>query len=70
LEGILEREWASAVVYQDDLGTDDWIVAAMDERSLGIALTVFGGPRARERALEYAAEKYSSYQLLTMSYHQ
>jgi hypothetical protein len=58
--GSLHRVAAFAVVYQGYLGDDDWVVEALDSHGDGgIYATVFAGPSAKERALEYAEEKYS-----------
>lgn len=58
--GALRRVAAFAIVYQGYLGADDWVVEALDsDGDGGIYTTVFSGPSAKERALEYAEEKYS-----------
>lgn len=58
--GSLHRVAAFAIVYEGYLGDDDWVVEALDSRGDGgIYATVFSGPSAKERALEYAEEKYS-----------
>ena len=58
--GSLCRVAAFAIVYQGYLDDDDWVVEALDSQGDGgIYATVFSGPSAKERALEYAGEKYS-----------
>jgi hypothetical protein len=62
--GTLRRVAAVATVYQGDVGPDDWVVEALDSTGDGgIFVTIFAGPLARERALEYAQEKYSGLEL-------
>jgi hypothetical protein len=64
--GSLRRVAAFATVYQGYVAQDDWVVESFDADGGGDAyLTVFSGPRARERALEYAAEKYPGFELRT-----
>src|SRR5687767_6309989 len=50
--GEIGRLPALATVFQDT-ETGDWVVSARDTAEDGIHITVFNGPRARERALEY-----------------
>jgi hypothetical protein len=59
----MEREPLRAVVYeQHDKDADDaWAVEAIAENGQGdIFTTVFYGPHARERAVEYAHAKYET----------
>jgi hypothetical protein len=63
LSGSLKRIAALATVFKDTESAD-WIVSALDASGDGgIYVTVFSGPSARERATEYAREKYSGLQL-------
>ena len=58
--GTVGRVAAFAVVYRGYVNDDDWVVEALDSHGDGgIYVTVFVGPKAKERALEYAGEKYS-----------
>jgi hypothetical protein len=58
--GTIHRVAAFAIVYKGYLSDDDWVVEAIDSQGDGgIYATVFAGPSAKERALEYAEEKYS-----------
>lgn len=58
--GTLRRVAAVATVYRGDVGPDDWVVEALDSSGDGgIFVTIFAGPLAKERAHEYAREKYS-----------
>jgi hypothetical protein len=62
--GSLRRVAAFATVYQGYVSHDDWVVESFDADDSGEAyLTVFSGPQARERALEYATEKYPGFEL-------
>ena len=62
--GELRRVAAVATVYQGDLSPDDWVVTSIDSGGDGgIFVTVFSGPLARNRAMEYAREKYSRLRL-------
>ncbi len=59
--GELRRVAALAIISQSGA---TWLVGAVDSsgngRFYGVAFT---GPQARERAIEYAGEKYSGYRL-------
>jgi hypothetical protein len=58
--GTVSRVAAFAIVYKGYVGEDDWVVETLDSHGDGgIYVTVFAGPQAQERALEYAEEKYS-----------
>jgi hypothetical protein len=58
--GTLRRVAAFAIVYKGYVGEEDWVVETLDSHGDGgIYVTVFAGPLAKERALEYAEEKYS-----------
>ena len=58
--GTVQRVAAFAIVYKGFVGEEDWVVETLDSRGDGgIYVTVFAGPQAQERALEYAEEKYS-----------
>jgi len=62
--GTIRRVAAFATVYQGFLTPDDWVVETLDSAGDGgIYITVFCGPKAKERAVEYAEEKYSGVQL-------
>lgn len=62
--GTIRRVAAVAIVYQGYLSPDDWVIETLDAAGDGgIYVTVFSGPKARERAIEYAEEKYSGFQL-------
>jgi hypothetical protein len=64
--GTLRRVAAFAIVYQGHLNDEDWVVEALDsDGDGGIYATVFSGPLAKERALEYAEEKYSGVEVRT-----
>jgi hypothetical protein len=63
-EGTITRVPALATVYQSERDSTDWCVGSLDSSGEGsIFTTVFLGPFARERALEYAREKYSGFQV-------
>lgn len=55
--GELERVAALALVYPAE--HSGWVVRAVISRTSCEEVTGFLGPTARQRALEYAAEKYS-----------
>lgn len=58
--GTVRRVAAFAIVYKGYVGEEDWVVETLDSHGDGgIYVTVFAGPQAQERALEYAEEKYS-----------
>jgi hypothetical protein len=58
--GTVGRVAAFAIVYQGYINDDDWVVESLDSHGDGgIYVTVFVGPQAKARALEYAGEKYS-----------
>jgi hypothetical protein len=62
--GTLRRVAAIATVYKGDTDPEDWVVESIDSTGDGgIFITAFSGPLAKERALEYAMEKYSGLQL-------
>lgn len=62
--GEIARVGAVATVYKGDVDPEDWVVEAIDSSGDGgIYVTVFSGPLARERAVEYAREKYSGLRL-------
>lgn len=62
--GTIRRVAAFATVYQGFLSPDDWVVETLDSAGDGgVYVTVFFGPKAKERALEYAEEKYSGVQV-------
>jgi hypothetical protein len=62
--GAVKRVAAIAVVLETTEG-DEWVVASLDSSGgKGIYETVFTGPFAKERALEYAGEKYSGYRVM------
>ena len=64
--GTVRRVAAFAIVYQGYLGDNDWVVETLDSHGDGgIYTTVFSGPLAKERALEYAEEKYSEVEVRT-----
>ena len=64
--GTIGRVASFAVVYQGYVNQDDWVVEALDSHGDGgIYVTVFVGPQAKERALEYAGEKYSGVEVRT-----
>jgi hypothetical protein len=59
-EGQIARVAALATVYPSARDPADWCVESLDSSGEGsIYTTVFLGPFARDRALEYAREKYS-----------
>lgn len=63
-EGALTRVAALATIYQGDMQPDDWCVSTLHAGGDGgIYVTIFSGPEARERALEYATAKYSGFVL-------
>lgn len=62
--GTIKRVAAVATVCPGAEDPSDWFVESTDAAGEGSIFTVvFLGPRARERALEYAQEKYSGVQL-------
>jgi hypothetical protein len=62
--GTIRRVAAFATVSQGYLSENDWVVETLDSAGDGgVYVTVFSGPKARERALEYAEEKYSGARL-------
>lgn len=62
--GHLSRVAALATVYPGEPRTEEWVVSALDSSGDGgIYLTTFSGPWAKERAIEYAGEKYSGFRL-------
>lgn len=62
--GALKRIAAVAAVYKGGGGPEDWVVETIDSTGDdGICVTVFVGPDAKERAIEYASEKYSGLRL-------
>jgi hypothetical protein len=62
--GTVKRVAALATVYRDG---DEWVVESIDsDGDGGIYFTAFSGPRAERRALEYAQEKYSGFQLSSL----
>lgn len=62
--GTIRRIAAFATVSQGYLSENDWVVETLDSTGDGgVYVTVFSGPKAKERALEYAGEKYSGVQL-------
>jgi hypothetical protein len=64
--GTLRRVAAFATVYQGYVTRDDWVVESFDADGSGeVYITVFSGPHARERAIEYAEEKYPGFELRT-----
>lgn len=64
--GNVRRVAAVAIVYQGYISEADWVVEALDSHGDGgIYTTVFSGPSAKERALEYAGEKYSGVEVRT-----
>jgi hypothetical protein len=64
--GALRRVAAFAIVYQGYVGEDDWVVETLDSHGDGgFYVIVFSGPSAKERALEYAGEKYSGVEVRT-----
>jgi len=61
--GTLRRVASLATVYPGE-EPDEWIVSALDSSGDGgIYAAAFSGPLARERAIEYAREKYSGLRL-------
>lgn len=62
-EGALRRVASLATVERGD-DPEEWIVSALDSSGDGgIYSTIFTGPLARDRAIEYAQEKYSGFEL-------
>lgn len=62
--GELRRVASVATVYPAEDGSAAWVVSALDSSGDGgIFDTIFSGPEARTRALEYAREKYAGLQL-------
>jgi hypothetical protein len=62
--GTLRRVAAFATVYQGYVSVDDWVVESFDSEGSGEPyITVFSGPKAKERAIEYATEKYPGFEL-------
>lgn len=62
--GRLRRIAALATVSPGEPGTGEWIVSALDSSGDGgIYIAAFSGPLAKDRAIEYAREKYSGLQL-------
>lgn len=60
--GNLRRVASLATVCLGEPGTDEWVVSSLDSSGDGgIYITTFSGPFAKERAIEYAREKYSGY---------
>ena len=61
--GMLRRVASLATVSPGE-EADEWVVSALDSSGDGgIYITAFSGPLARERAIEYAREKYSGLRL-------
>lgn len=55
----LQRIHARAEVYKDDPQPGDWMVSSLAKSGDGgIYCTIFAGPDARARAIEYAEAKY------------
>lgn len=64
--GTVRRVAAFAIVYKGYVGEEDWVVETLNSHGDGgIYVTVFAGPQAQERALEYAEEKYSGVEVRT-----
>lgn len=64
--GTIRRVAAFAIVYKGYVGENEWVVETLDSHGDGgIYVTVFAGPQAKERALEYAEEKYSGVEVRT-----
>jgi hypothetical protein len=62
--GSLERSELSAEIAKVPGFPVTWAVEAIDMDTDGdIHATLFSGPEARDRAEEYAAAKYASYQM-------
>jgi hypothetical protein len=61
--GTIERVAAIAVV-AEGLQDEEWIVTSIGSGGEALYQTIFTGPSSMERALEYAAEKYSGYRLI------
>lgn len=58
--GTVVRVASLAKVYPHPQEPGDWMVGALDSSGDGgIYTTVFSGPNAKERALEYAQAKYA-----------
>jgi hypothetical protein len=62
--GTLIRVPAMAHVIPSDDSPNEWCVDSLDASGEGsFFTTVFLGPSARERAIEYAQEKYAGFQV-------
>ena len=60
--GTLRRVASLATLYQED--ADTWAVESVDSSGDGsLYVTAFHGPDARERASEYARQKYSGFRV-------
>ena len=60
----LRRVHTRAEIHKDDPQPRDWMVWSLDvSGDGGIYCTIFAGPSARERAIEYAEAKYHEVRL-------
>lgn len=61
---VMRKIETCAEVYKGDVNPDDWVVWSLDvSGDGGIFSTIFSGPCARERAVEYANQKYAEFRL-------
>jgi hypothetical protein len=56
-----------ARVFEDRLYPSDWRVEWVDDDG-GEELAIFGGPKARERAMRYADRQYGQFEEVTYPY--
>jgi hypothetical protein len=62
--GTIRRVAAFATVSQGYVTAEDWVVESVDSNGSGETyVTVFSGPQAKVRALEYATQKYPGFEL-------
>ena len=63
LGGYVQRIKTNAEVYKGDVDPNDWVVWSLDESGDGgIFTSIFSGPDAEQRAIEYARLKYAEFQ--------
>jgi hypothetical protein len=63
MPGGFGRMIEPAYVFEDRQSPDDWHVQWTDDDG-GIEVAIFSGPRARERAIQYAERQYGVFEEL------
>jgi hypothetical protein len=56
-----QRVSEPAKVFEDRKSPDDWRVEKFDDEG-GADVAIFGGPKARQRAIEYADWRYGHFE--------